>query len=208
MKQLSLALAVLSGFLVNSAAADDEHRGHEWYRVQSSPVYPGAAYRAADDSRFPRFRGRFGRARRIDHGPYPHDPYPMEFAPGWGSSYVVPPPPAPAWPIPGVGLPNEGPAGFGHYHPGDFAQGGVPLYPHVRVEDGDKAPRHGVTVVLAVANPSRHGPECVFVPVRVPTRPLRDMKVDDDGEKIELDYGDCKVEIESKRGVVTVEYDD
>jgi hypothetical protein len=205
MKRFSLALAVLCGFLGNSARADHERpSGHEWHRVQNGPAFPGDAYWIQDDPvRGSGVRGRFGRGRRIEH-----QPYPMDFAPGWGGYDSVPPPPAPAWPIPGVALPNEGPSAVGHYHPGDFAQSPVPLYPRVRVKDGDKAPRHAVTVVLAVANPGRHGPSCVFVPVRVPTRPLRDMQVDDDGEKIELDYGDCKVEIESKRGIVTVEYDD
>lgn len=205
MKRLSLALAVLCGFLGDSARADHEKRsGHEWYRAQSGPAFPEGSYWMEDDPvHSPRVRGRFGRGRQFEH-----QPYPMQFAPGWGGYDPVPPPPAPAWPVPGVGLPGEGPAAFGHYNAGDFAQGGVPLYPHVRVKDGDKAPRHGVVIVLAVANPGRHGPDCVFVPVRVPTRPMREMKVDDGGEKIELDYGDCKVEIESKRGVVTVEYDD
>ena len=205
MKQLFLALAVLCGFVGDSARADHERRsGHEWYRAQSGPAFPEAAYWMDDDPvRMPRHRGRFGRGRTFEH-----QPYPIEFAPGWGGYDPVPPPPAPAWPMPGVGLPNEGRAASGHYHPGEFAQGAVPLYPHVRVKGGDKAPRHGVTVVLAVANPNRGGPESVFVPVRVPTRPLRDMKVKDGGEKIKLDYDEIEIEIESEKGVVTVEYDD
>lgn len=206
MKRLSLALAVLCGFLGDSARADHERRsGHEWYRAQSGPAFPREAYWMDNDPvRAPGMRGRFGRGRRFER-----QPPPMQFAPGWGGYDPVPPPPAPAWPIPGVGLPGEGPAAFGHYRPGDFAQGAVPLYQHVRVKDGDKAPRHGITVVLAVANPNRRGgPESVFVPVRVPTRPLRDMEVEDGGEKIKLDYDECEIEIESKKGVVTVEYDD
>lgn len=204
MKRLSLALAVLCGFLGDSARADHERQsGREWYRAQSGPAFPEGTYWMDDPTHVPGHRGRFGRGRRFEH-----QPYPMEFAPGWGGYDPVPPPAAPAWPIPGVGLPQEGPGAFGHYRPGDFAPGVVPLYPRVRVKDGDKAPRHGVTIVLAVANPDRHGPESVFVPVRVPARPLRDMKVEDGGAKIKLEYEDHEVEIESKKGVVTVEYDD
>ena len=206
MKQLSLALAVFCGFLGDSARADHERLPRqEWYRVQSGPAFPQNAYWTNDDAlRGPAARGRFGRGRRFEH-----QAVPTQFAPGWGGYDPVQPPPPPAWPAPGVGLPGEGPAAFAHYHPGDFAHGPVSLYPHVRVKDGDKAPRHGITVVLAVANPNRRGgPESVFVPVRVPTRPLRDIEVKDGGEKIKLDYDEIEIEIESRKGVVTVEYDD
>lgn len=85
----------------------------------------------------------------------------------------------------------------------------VPLYPHVRIDDADEAPRRGVHRILAVKSPDpARFPGCVYVKVLVPPVPCREVEVDDGGAKIKLKYGNCEVEIESEDGVIEVEYDD
>lgn len=96
-----------------------------------------------------------------------------------------------------------------HSRPGQFVNAAVPLYPHVRVKDADEAPRRGVHRILAVKSPDpARFPGCVYVKVLVPPVPCREVKVDKGGAEIELKYEDLEVEIKSRRGVVTVEYDD
>ena len=51
------------------------------------------------------------------------------------------------------------------------------------------------------------GPQCVFVEICVPPD-CPEIKVSRGGRKVKYDYGDYKVEILSKDGVVYVDYDD
>ena len=51
------------------------------------------------------------------------------------------------------------------------------------------------------------GPQCVYVEICVPPG-CPEIKVSRGGRKVKYDYGDYKVEIESKDGVVFVDYDD
>jgi hypothetical protein len=48
----------------------------------------------------------------------------------------------------------------------------------------------------------------VFVQVCVPLRGCPKVKCSKDGRKVELDYGEYEIEIESEDGKVEVEYDD
>lgn len=214
MKRLILATAVLCGFLGNGARADHlkARGGVEEDRLRSGPEFPGGPHwTGVREEMVPRRPGgRFGRGRRFERALHR-----IDYGPVWGGPHPVPPLPEPQWPWPGVGLPSEGPAEFGYYRPGDFVQGPVPLYPRVRVKDRDEAAPHCITVVVAVADPNPcpdafhvTGPSSVFVPICVPRCPLRDMKVDKGGSRIKLDYGEYTVELKSKDGVVTVDYDD
>lgn len=94
------------------------------------------------------------------------------------------------------------------FRPGQFASVETELYPRVRVEGEDEIPRHAVPQIIAVRSPDPlRFPGLVYVPVRVPPGPCRDLKVKDDGAKIEMNYGDFSVEIVSAKGLVSVEYD-
>jgi hypothetical protein len=105
-------------------------------------------------------------------------------------------------PVPDVGISPE-------YRAGQFVEIEAPLYPHVRIKDEDEAPRHAVPQIIAVQSPDPFRfPGLVYVPVRVPAGPCRDLKVSDDGAKVEMKYGEHSVEIVSAKGVVSVEYDD
>lgn len=96
----------------------------------------------------------------------------------------------------------------------------VQLYPYVKYEDLDNRHPCAVTKIVAVPDPCkrcRHhgrdccqqcGPGCVYVQICVPPCGCPKVKVKRHGRKIEFDYGDYEVEIESKNGVVEVDYDD
>jgi hypothetical protein len=110
--------------------------------------------------------------------------------------------------------PAHGPA---HAYPpyGSFVSGEVPLYPRVRAKDCDDIAPGAVPVVIAIRDPNICRkpcrccpPTCVFVQVFVPACPPRKVEVDDHGAKLDLDYGEYEIEIESRKGVITVEYDD
>jgi hypothetical protein len=98
---------------------------------------------------------------------------------------------------------------------GSFVGEGVPLYPRVRVKDCDDIAPGAVPVVIAIRDPNicRKAcrccpPACVFVQVYAPSCPPRKVDVSDHGNEIDLDYGDYEIEIKSRGGVVTVDYDD
>jgi len=92
----------------------------------------------------------------------------------------------------------------------------IELYPHVRYKDLDNVHPRGVPTIVAVKDPGCcdkkcecSEPGCVYVEICVP--PCGEPKFDvkrSDGSKVEYDYGDYEIEITSKKGVVTVDYDD
>ena len=103
-------------------------------------------------------------------------------------------------------------AEFGY---GDIVDCPVPLFSRVKVRDRDNIHPRAVDIVIAVKDPNtcRHACTCcekrsVFVPLCVPPCPLEKVKVSRDGTRMELDYGDYEVDITSRGGLITVDYDD
>ena len=96
-----------------------------------------------------------------------------------------------------------------HTRPGNFIEQQVSLYPHVRVKDRDNIPRGAVHRVVAVSSPDPFRfPGCVFVQICVPPGRCPSVKFKSGGSKLELKYPNLEVEITSRRGVITVDYDD
>ena len=133
--------------------------------------------------------------------------------------YVVPTYPAPGIPSAGFapGMPGY-PVGPG------MGADGFPLFTRVKVEDRDHIHPCAVRTVVQVLDPCsverrglfhhHHvaacdacGPQCVYVEICAPPG-CPDVKVSRDGRKVKYDYGDYKVEVESKDGFVEVDYDD
>ena len=88
------------------------------------------------------------------------------------------------------------------------------MFTRVRVKDRKNIHPYARPVVIAVRNPNacKHTCSCctepVYIEVLAPPCPLEDVDVSRDGTRIELDYGDYEVDITSRKGVVTVDYDD
>lgn len=130
-------------------------------------------------------------------------------------------PPLPEYPL--EGTPFAGPMSpIGPMLPGD----GFPLFDRVKYEDRDHIHPHAVPTIVQVLDPCSDkarggllrrlhadddcdacGPQCVFVEICVPPG-CPEIKVSRGGRKVKYDYGDYKVEILSKDGVVYVDYDD
>jgi hypothetical protein len=126
----------------------------------------------------------------------------------------LPAPPMPVHPIPPVNAP-AGHHSHSQFHYGEFIDCPVPLFTRVRVKDRDNIHPRAVDLVIAVKDPNscHHVCTCcekrsVFVPICVPPCPPRSIEVSRDGSRIELDYGDYEVDIRSRHGVITVDYDD
>lgn len=121
---------------------------------------------------------------------------------------------APA-PLPGtLPVPSGGPM-IGDYCVGCEVAGSAPLCGHVRVKDPRNIAPHAVRRMIAVRDP--HGcdhlcdccpRQCVFVEVCMPPCECHDVKVSRDGRRIEYDFGDYEIEVTSRNGLVTVDYDD
>src|SRR5690606_13240285 len=107
---------------------------------------------------------------------------------------------------------------------------GFPLYHRVEYEDLDHIHPCAVPTVVRVLDPCsvkddgcclfghrRHhdacnacqscGPQCVYVKICVPPGCPK-VKVSRNGRKVKYDYGDYKVEVETKDGYIEVDYDD
>jgi hypothetical protein len=132
--------------------------------------------------------------------PLPPPPKPRPAPAGQGA--LPPPPPAP--PVVRERVPY-----------GSFIEGAVPLYSRVRVKDCDDIAPGAVPMIVAVRDPNLCRKPCkccpersVFVQVLVPPCPLRKVDVGSRGTVVELNYGKYEVNIISRKGVVTVEYDD
>lgn len=131
----------------------------------------------------------------------------------------LPAPPVPVLPVPRVNGPAlPGPAVLDphtRFDYGELIECEVPLFTRVRVKDRDNIHPRSVDLVIAVKDPNTCERSCtccekrsVFVPICVPPCSPERIKVSRDGSRIELDYGDYEVDISSRRGLVTVDYDD
>jgi len=139
-------------------------------------------------------------------------------------------PPADPYIVPSMPVPGVPSAGFVPGAPGypvgpAYGAEGFPLYPRVKVEDRDHIHPCAVPTVVQVLDPCtvddhhglfhRHhvaacdacGPQCVYVEICAPPGCPK-VKVSRNGRKVKYDYGDYKVEVESKDGYVEVDYDD
>jgi hypothetical protein len=132
--------------------------------------------------------------------PLPEPPKPPR------SAKLQPLPPAPE-PVPAPALPSVPVEGLSF---GSILTEPVALYPHVRVKDADDMAPGAVPVFVAVRDPNcGRGPAgLVFVKVCVPTCPLCKVRVKKGGAEVELDYGEYEIDVRSRNGVVTIEYED
>lgn len=93
--------------------------------------------------------------------------------------------------------------------PGDA----FPLFHRVKYEDRDNIHPCAVPIIVPVQDPCADpckscGPQCVYVEICVPPHCTPEIKYSKGGRKVKYDYGEYTVELESKRGVVYVDYDD
>ncbi|MEY3459539.1 MAG: hypothetical protein RL215_2696 [Planctomycetota bacterium] len=117
------------------------------------------------------------------------------FRPGYGAPRVVP-----------VPIPQP------LHHVGEIVCCRVPLATMVRVRGADNICRHAVPAVVAVRDPNSCSHDAfervVYVQVMVPPCPPRKIEVSPCHTRIELCFEDYDVEIISRDGVISVEYDD
>jgi len=129
--------------------------------------------------------------------PLPEPPRPPRSARVQPPAEPVPPPPPSAAVV-------ERPLTYG-----SIVSDSVSLYPYVRVKDADDMCPDGVSVVIAVRDPNCRRGETGFVFVKVCVPPCNGrVRVNKWGTEVELDYGEYEVEIKSRNGLVTVDYDD
>lgn len=93
--------------------------------------------------------------------------------------------------------------------------GAVPLYNCVRYQDLRNVAPCAVPMIVSVPDPcassdpcSCCAPPCVNVQICVPPCGCPEVKVSRRGTRIKYDYGKYAMKITSRRGVVTVNYDD
>ena len=133
------------------------------------------------------------------------------------------PPPAPAAAVdPASPLLLQAPSAPLHGRPGFVAPapmvgpdnaGALPVFHRVKYEDTDEMHPCAVPTLVAVPDPCTDscdcaGPRCVYVQVCVPPHCEPRVKYSRGGREIRYEYGEYEIKIESKRGFVTVEYDD
>jgi hypothetical protein len=89
------------------------------------------------------------------------------------------------------------------------------LYHCVRYKDCDDKHPCAVPMIVSIVDPcachdpcSCCAPACVQVQICVPPCGCPKIKRSRNGHKVEYDYGKYEIELKSKDGVVTVEYDD
>src|SRR5690606_29824932 len=82
----------------------------------------------------------------------------------------------------------------------------VVLYPHVRVKDPHKAHPLSVPTIIPVPDPrDRRG--IVHIEVCMPPCVCKDFKCNRRGTRARYDFGEYKIQIIARRGVVTIDYD-
>jgi hypothetical protein len=115
---------------------------------------------------------------------------------------------------PGYGVPRVVPAPIPQplHHVGEIVGCRVPLVTMVRVRGAENICRHSVPAVVAVRDPNACSHDAfervVYVQVMVPPCPPRKIEVSPCHTRVELSFEDYDVEIISRNGVISVEYDD
>lgn len=127
------------------------------------------------------------------------------------------PPPAPAAegssvppaPIPEGALPSVGKA------PVPMTSGPIELFPCVKYKEKDEMHPCPVEMIVSVKDPCACDDpcdccdtKCVFVKVCAPPCGCPEIKCSKDGNRVKYDYGKYGFTLTSRKGVVTVEYDD
>ena len=119
-----------------------------------------------------------------------------------GRAYV-PAVPAPVYRVPAVPVMP--------YRIGEFVRSPVPLATCVQVKDLCNAAPDAVPAILAVRDPHccEHdlAERVVYVEVLVPRCPLQKLEVSKCGTRVDLCFGEYDIEVRSRNGVVTVQYD-
>jgi len=97
------------------------------------------------------------------------------------------------------------------YRIGEFVRGAVPLTTCVQVRDLCNAAPDAVPAILAVRDPHccEHdlAERVVYVEILVPRCPLQKLEVSKCGTRVDLCFGEYDIEVRSRNGVVTVQYD-
>lgn len=109
------------------------------------------------------------------------------------------------------GTPQPRPIPVPVHQVGEIVRCRVPLATCVRVRGADHICGHFVPAVVAVRDPAlcEHDVErLVYVQVLVPPVPPRKIEVSRCHTRVELCFGELDVEIVSKNGTISVEYDD
>lgn len=115
-------------------------------------------------------------------------------APTPAPSYEVVPPQA----TPPAAMPAP------HVYPAPAPAHAVPLYTNVRVKDRHKIHPCAVPTIVEVADPCNC--DCtVCIEICVP--PCECVCVKRRGRRVEFDYGKYEIDVVSRRGVITVDYD-
>lgn len=81
------------------------------------------------------------------------------------------------------------------------------LYPNVRYKDKKNIPACAVPMIVAVPHPCKECC-CAYVQICVPPNCCPKISRKKNGYEVEYDYGSFEVEIKSKDGLITVDYDD
>lgn len=110
------------------------------------------------------------------------------------------------------GVPQFVPVPQPLHHVGQIVCCRVPLATVVRVKGADHICGHAVPAVVAVRDPNHCSHDVVervvYVQVMVPPCPPRKVEVSSCRTRVKLCFHDYEVEITSKSGVISVEYDD
>lgn len=110
------------------------------------------------------------------------------------------------------GVPRVVPVPRPQHHVGEIVCCRVPLVTVVRVKGADNICRHAVPAIVAVRDPNLCSHDViervVYVQVMVPPCPPRKVEISPCHTRVKLCFDDYEVEITSKSGVISVEYDD
>ena len=113
--------------------------------------------------------------------------------------------------VPGYMAPRPIPVPVPVHQVGEIVRCRVPLATCVRVRGADHICGHFVPAIVAVRDPAlcEHDVDrLVYIQIMVPPTPPRKIEVSRCHTRVELCYGELDVEIVSKNGLISVEYDD
>lgn len=208
------AALILGGVLSLIADHDDHAHGHR-HRLADQRGHRDHA-RARSNRHRHDHGSRQGGALGFGHAGHNHGTSGIHFQlslGGGGPVASVAPAPLPVNHLPALGpaplpLPADAPH-FGGYCVGCEVPAAVPVYPHVRVKDARNIAPGAVPRLIAIRDPrDRWSHQCVFVEVCMPPCDCHDISVSRDGRRVKYDFGDYEIEVTSRNGLVTVDYDD
>jgi len=170
------------------------------------------------------YQGRSGRVTVGYHpqgyqeaAPVPGTPVPPAPAPG-SAVLGTPYQPTPILSAPSFRQPNViPPVQMVHatHQIGEIIDCPVPLATCIRIKDPDHIAPDAIPTVVAVRDPNlcRHKCDCcvervVYIEVCLPPCPPRKLRISPDGTYVCMNYGKYQVELTSRKGLITIDYDD